>query len=133
MAPRGAVGTIRFSNPRAHSRAVMRSDPVLRAIDRQGSEIVREFKRNATVRTGQYRHNVRKVRATGYDGRPVVRVEIYDSPNEINWRGSAARSIEFGTNDTPAHLALTRALNAAEGRRVRGGLARGRAGRGSVV
>ncbi len=133
MARAGRVGTIRFNNPRAYSRAIMRSEPVTRALDRQGSEIMREFKRNATVLTGQYRHNVRKTRGTGYDGRPTVRVEIYDSPNEINWRGSAARSIEFGTNDTPAHLALTRALNAARGRRVRGGLSGTRAGRGSRI
>lgn len=113
----------------------MESDPVRRGLNRRADAVIREFRRTAPTRTGRFRTNIRKVDGKGFDGRPVVRVEIFDSPDEQQWRGSAARSIEFGTNDTPAHLTLTQALNrvGSGGGGVRGGLARGIGPRGGAV
>jgi hypothetical protein len=134
---RGAINRLQFRNQQREARRIMESDPVQRGLERQANAVIREFKRNAepSKLTGQFQRNVRKTRARGFDGRPCVRVEIFDSPDELTWRGSSARSIEFGTNDTEAKNALTNALNAV-GRGnggLRGGLARGVGPRGGAV
>jgi hypothetical protein len=103
----------------------MESSPVRKSLDRGGTAVVQEFRRTAPVLTGRFRQNVRKVWAHGADGRPAMRVEVYDSPDEMQWRGSAARSIERGTNDTPAHRTLARAISAVGGRRSRAGIGAG--------
>lgn len=135
---RRAIGRLQFRDQSREAKRVMNSNKVVRALNETANQVMREFKATAPVLTGQFRANVRKVHGRGYDGRPVVRVEIYDAARESRWRGSGARVIEYGSVDTPAHLTLTKALNKVGRSRgqqanLRGGLARGVGRRGGAV